>query len=48
VVPSETYVKIGIGRDYDDVPPVRGTYKGLAREKLGVVVRIVSADRTSV
>lgn len=37
---DERYVKIGVGRDYSDVPPVRGTFKGSATEKLSVVVRM--------
>jgi transglutaminase-like putative cysteine protease len=37
---DERYVKIGVGRDYSDVPPVRGTYKGIATEDLTVVVRM--------
>ncbi|HEX2909595.1 MAG TPA: transglutaminase family protein [Chloroflexia bacterium] len=37
---DERYIKIGTGRDYADVPPVRGTYKGRAQEHLEVVVRI--------
>jgi transglutaminase-like putative cysteine protease len=37
---SERHVRVGIGRDYADVPPTRGTYRGQGREKLGVKVRI--------
>lgn len=40
---DERYIKIGIGRDYSDVPPVRGTYKGPAREEMSVTV-IVTAQ----
>jgi transglutaminase-like putative cysteine protease len=35
-----TYVKIGIGRDYGDVPPVAGYYKGTLERKLEVEVQI--------
>jgi hypothetical protein len=31
-------VKKDIGRDYNDVPPTRGTFRGLAEEKLTVEV----------
>ena len=31
---------VGVGRDYADVPPTRGVYKGKAREELEVAVRI--------
>jgi transglutaminase-like putative cysteine protease len=34
------YVRVGVGRDYADVPPTRGVYKGKARETLEVAVRI--------
>lgn len=37
---TEKYVRIGIGRDYADVPPTRGTYKGTAEEKLDVKVSV--------
>ena len=35
---STHHVKMGIGRDYNDVPPTRGTFRGLAEEKLSVEV----------
>jgi transglutaminase-like putative cysteine protease len=35
-----TYVKIAAGRDYSDVPPVAGYYKGSLRRKMEVNVRI--------
>jgi transglutaminase-like putative cysteine protease len=38
--PDETYVKIGVGRDYADVPPVSGTYKGTTERKMTVDVKI--------
>lgn len=38
--PDENYVKIAVGRDYADVPPVRGTYKGTAAHTLTVEVRV--------
>jgi transglutaminase-like putative cysteine protease len=33
-------VRVGVGRDYADVPPTRGVYKGKAKEELEVAVRI--------
>lgn len=42
LVVDERYIKIGSGRDYADVPPVRGTYKGTAAEKLSVAVHVKS------
>jgi transglutaminase-like putative cysteine protease len=38
LVASEYHVKIAIGRDYRDVPPTRGTYRGAAEERLTVDV----------
>jgi transglutaminase-like putative cysteine protease len=38
--PGETYVKLATGRDYADVPPVRGTYKGTVDHKLTVDVKV--------
>jgi transglutaminase-like putative cysteine protease len=42
---STFHVKMGIGRDYADVPPTRGTFRGLAEEKLAVdvVTRVLGA-----
>ena len=38
--PDENYVKIGVGRDYADVPPVTGNYKGTTDRKMEVTVKI--------
>jgi len=35
-----TYIKIGAGRDYADVPPIAGYYKGTLERKLEVEVQI--------
>ncbi len=43
---GELHVKIGHGRDYEDVMPLRGVYHGGADHELGVDVRI-SRDRLS-
>ena len=37
---DQTYVKIAVGRDYADVPPVAGNYKGTTERKLEVKVDI--------
>jgi transglutaminase-like putative cysteine protease len=37
---DETYVKIAVGRDYADVPPVTGNYKGTTDRKLEVDVKV--------
>jgi transglutaminase-like putative cysteine protease len=35
---SEHHVKMAVGRDYHDVPPTRGTFRGVADEALAVAV----------
>jgi len=37
---SEHYVRLAVGRDYADVPPTRGVYKGKAHETLEVQVNV--------
>ena len=34
------YVRVAVGRDYADVPPTRGIFKGNAREKMDVEVTV--------
>ncbi|MCC6415721.1 MAG: transglutaminase family protein [Opitutaceae bacterium] len=38
------YVKIGVGRSYNDVPPVRGTYRGTQERKMAVDVLVSLSD----
>jgi len=42
---NDRYIKIGTGRDYGDIPPVRGTYKGTSAEKLRVSVRVSALEK---
>ena len=37
---DRAYVRVAVGRDYADVPPTRGVFKGTAAETLDVAVRI--------
>lgn len=37
---DERYVRVATGRDYADVPPTRGMYKGKAKEKMDVHVEV--------
>jgi transglutaminase-like putative cysteine protease len=39
---TESYVRVAVGRDYADVPPTRGVYKGAATETLSVRVGLQS------
>ncbi len=41
---GETYVKIGHGRHYQDVPPVKGVFRGTAAAKLDASVRMSRTD----
>jgi len=41
---EQTYVKVGHGRDYDDVPPVKGLRRGGGTESLRVAVRVVRVE----
>jgi transglutaminase-like putative cysteine protease len=43
--PANDHIKIGIGRDYSDVPPNRGVWKGRARETIAVSVKVEAIDR---
>ncbi len=43
---NEAHVKIGVGRDYDDVPPFRGLRRGGGRETLEVTVKVRHARET--
>jgi transglutaminase-like putative cysteine protease len=37
---NDHYVRVAVGRDYADVPPTRGVYRGNAAEELAVSVRV--------
>jgi transglutaminase-like putative cysteine protease len=41
VAVGQTYVKVGHGRDYDDVPPVKGLRRGGGTESLRVAVSVL-------
>jgi transglutaminase-like putative cysteine protease len=47
VVASDRHIRVAIGRDYADVPPTRGVFKGLASSTLQVGVRVLPADQFS-
>jgi transglutaminase-like putative cysteine protease len=40
ILEGERHVQIGIGRDYHDVPPLRGVFKGAERQALSVMVTV--------
>lgn len=39
---TSQYVRVAVGRDYADVPPTRGIFKGNAREKMDVHVTVTA------
>ena len=41
---SDNHIRIAVGRDYADVPPTRGTYKGNAHSELTVGVHISETE----
>ena len=43
---AETHVRTAVGRDYADVPPTRGVFKGDASSELTVSVRVAQSDKT--
>ena len=40
IMAGERHIRVAVGRDYDDVPPTRGTFKGDADSELGVAVTV--------
>jgi transglutaminase-like putative cysteine protease len=44
---GETHVKIGHGRKYSDVPPIKGVYRGAAGADLDASVRMTRLDPTT-
>lgn len=41
---DERHIRVAIGRDYADVPPTRGVYRGKAESELAVSVRIAPSQ----
>jgi transglutaminase-like putative cysteine protease len=46
VLAGENHVKIGHGRHYADVPPIKGVYRGAANAKLDASVTMTRLERT--
>jgi transglutaminase-like putative cysteine protease len=44
LVGDDRHIRVAIGRDYADVPPTRGVYKGEAQSELSVAVTVSPAD----
>jgi transglutaminase-like putative cysteine protease len=41
LIASQRHIRVAIGRDYGDVPPTRGVFKGEAKSELSVAVKVV-------
>lgn len=40
IMAGERHIRVAVGRDYSDVPPTRGTYKGGAESELAIAVSV--------
>ncbi len=47
LVGGDRHIRVAIGRDYADVPPTRGVYKGDAESELSVAVTVCPAESTA-
>jgi transglutaminase-like putative cysteine protease len=44
LVATDRHIRTAIGRDYADVPPTKGTYRGRASSDLYVAVRVTASE----
>jgi len=44
LIAGERHIRVAVGRDYDDVPPTHGVYKGRADNDLSVSVQVTPSD----
>ena len=44
LIAGERHIRTAIGRDYADVPPTHGVFKGKAESELTVSVRVAPSD----
>ena len=44
LIAGERHIRVAIGRDYSDVPPTRGVFKGEAKSELSVAVQVAPAN----
>ncbi len=43
-IAAERHIRVAIGRDYADVPPTRGVFRGSAESELAVAVKVLLSD----
>ncbi len=48
VLVAENHIRAAVGRDYADVPPTRGVFRGKAESELSVTVRVQPAEASSI
>jgi transglutaminase-like putative cysteine protease len=41
---GQRHIRVAVGRDYADVPPTRGVFKGAAETELSVAVQVKPAE----
>ncbi len=44
LIAAERHIRVAVGRDYSDVPPTRGVFKGQAESTLEVAVQVLPAE----
>ena len=47
-IAAERHVRVAVGRDYADVPPTQGVFRGKAESKLSVSVQVLPAEVPSI
>jgi transglutaminase-like putative cysteine protease len=40
IMAGDRHIRVAVGRDYSDVPPARGTFKGAAESELAIAVSV--------
>ena len=43
-IAAERHIRVAVGRDYSDVPPTRGIFRGKAESELAVTVKVFPAE----
>jgi transglutaminase-like putative cysteine protease len=47
-IAAERHIRVAVGRDYADVPPTRGVFRGKAESELAVSVRVLPTEISSI
>jgi hypothetical protein len=46
LIAGDRHIRTAIGRDYSDVPPTHGVYRGRTKSELSVAVRVEPSEGT--